>query len=602
MKLQIVFCTLLSLPLVAADKPNILWITSEDNASHWLGCYGNTQVQTPALDGLAKSGIRFKNAYSNAPVCAVARSTILNGAYAPTQGTQHMRSRYAIEDKYKSYVSYLRKAGYYCTNRSKTDFNFKGNDKAIWDECSNSASYMSKKRGKDQPFFCIFNSMITHESSLFKGKGSSGATRIKPADVIVPPYLPDIPEIRSDLARYHDLMKRLDDGVAKVLEDLKKAGLAEDTIIFYYSDHGGILPRGKRYLKDTGTKVPMIVYFPEKWQHLSPFKPGSTPEEPVSFVDLAPTLLSLIGQDKPEQMQGRAFLGEKRIEPEENEMEFLYGDRFDEINGMRRGLTDGRWKYIRRFTPHLPAAPYSFYQFGQDGWVGYRKAWQEGKLEPLHARLWETPQPVEELFDTKNDPWEINNLAGDPAHAARLASMREALKTRMVEVRDTSIVPEFLFDSFSQNNPVSAALASRTDLASLVDLAFVAGTADPGNLPMLIRNLESQDMLTRYWAAHGCMVLGQQAKDAEAALIKLTEDEMAGIRITAAHALQTMGNDQHELLIRELQQKSNEAAKLAAINSLAVLCLSGKIPEATLKELTEDEGSYVSRYLGRPKK
>ena len=240
-RLIVLLSALATLSLSAADRPNILWITSEDNASHWLGCYGNTQVQTPALDGLAKNGIRFKNAYSNAPVCAVARSTILNGVYAPSQGTQHMRSRYPIEAKFKPYVHYLKQAGYYCTNRSKTDYNFKGNDSAIWDKPNH---YRKRKEG--QPFFCIFNFTTSHESSLFKAKKGTGKTRIKPEDIIVPPYLPDLPEIRSDLAHYHDIMKRLDDQVAQVLAELKEDGVAEDTIIFYYADHGGILPRGKR--------------------------------------------------------------------------------------------------------------------------------------------------------------------------------------------------------------------------------------------------------------------------------------------------------------------------------------------------------------------
>lgn len=581
--------------LPATEKPNILWITSEDNACHWLGCYGNTQVRTPTLDSLARRGIRFKNAYSNAPVCAVARSTILNGVYAPSQGTQHMRSRYPIEKKFKPYVHYLREAGYFCTNRSKTDYNFEGNDKAIW----NKANHYSKRK-KGQPFFCIFNFTTSHESSLFTTKRSP-ITYVKPEDVIVPPYLPDIPEIRSDLARYHSVMKQLDDQVCKVLADLKTDGVAEDTIIFYYADHGGILPRGKRYLKDTGSKIPMIVHFPKKWQHLSPFKPGSTPEETVAFVDLAPTLMSLIGVDIPEQMQGRAFLGEKREQPAQDETEFLFGDRFDEINGMRRGVTDGRWKYIRRFTPHLPAAPYSFYQFGQNGWVGYRKAWEEGKLKPIHARMWQTPQPIQELFDTQNDPWEINNLANDPKYSKELARLNKALKAHMIAVRDTSIVNESLFGPFAKGNPVSSELAKREDFPALVNLAFNATCGDPGYLDEFIKAMGSEDMITRYWAAHACLTLGKDAQKAEAALSKLTKDPEAGIRVTAAHALHAMGKDQTEMLIAELSADGPDKAKLAAINSLRALGLDKNIPEGTLKELANSKDSYVKRFAGRLK-
>lgn len=586
-----------TLSLQAADKPNILWITSEDNGAHWLGCYGNTQVQTPTLDALAKDGIRFKHAYSNAPVCAVARSTILNGVYAPTQGTQHMRSRYPIEKKFKPYTHYLKQAGYYCTNRSKTDFNFAGNDKAIWDECGGKAHY--RKRAKDQPFFCIFNLTVSHESSLFKGKKNQSKPTIKLEDVIVPPYLPDLPEIRSDLVIYHATMKRLDDQIAKILADLKKDGLAEDTIVFYYADHGGILPRGKRYLKDTGAKIPMIVHVPKKWAHLSTFQNGSAPDEPVAFIDLAPTLLSLTGLDKPEQMQGRAFLGKKRVEPAKDATVFLYGDRFDEINGMRRGITDGRWKYIRRFTPHLPAAPYSFYQFGQDGWVGYRKAWQDGKLKPEHARIWESPQPTEELFDTQSDPWEIKNLASDPKHTQRLEAMRGQLKQWMISTRDTSIVHESLFEPFAKGKPVSSVLATRKDLPALIELAFSATSADPKILPTLQASFKSDDLITRYWAAHGCMVLGKAAKPAENGLIQLTKDPMAGIRIAAAHALHLMGNSQTELLINELSKESPEMAKISAINTLIALDLDGEIPKATVQDLAKNGQGYVQRFAKR---
>ncbi|MDX1679708.1 MAG: sulfatase-like hydrolase/transferase [Akkermansiaceae bacterium] len=595
------FFLLGSLSLHAADKPNILWITSEDNASHWLGCYGNPQVKTPNLDALAAKGIRFQNAYSNSPVCAVARSTILIGAYAPTMGTQHMRSRYPIEEKFKPYVHYLKEAGYFCTNRSKTDYNIKGNDKAIWDACgSGKAHYKNRKEG--QPFFHVHNIFNSHESSLFSRKKKKGQTQIKPEDVIVPPYLPDLPEIRSDLAHYHDIITGMDSEVGKLLDELESKGQTEDTIVFYYADHGGILPRGKRYLKNTGVKIPMIVHFPEKWAHLSPFKAGSNPEEPVAFVDLAPTLLSLIGQDKPEQMQGRAFLGEKRVEPKEDEMVFLYGDRFDEINGMRRGITDGRWKYIHRFTPHLPAAPYSFYQFGQQGWVGYRKAWQEGKLKPEHARMWETPQPIQELFDTKNDPWEIDNLAGKKEHGEQLAKMRKALIAKMIEARDTGIVPESLFEPFAGDQPVSSVLVKRKDLPALVELAFHATSGDPGYLDSFKTAMKSEDMLTRYWAAHACVVLGNDAQQAEKELLELTKDPVAGIRITAAHALHRMGKDQTELLISELSKNSPDMAKLAAINSLRSLGLDNKIPEETLDLLSKSNDNYVSRFAKELKK
>ena len=239
----------LCLPLSAADKPNILWIVSEDNSSHWLGCYGNTQAQTPRIDALAKQGFLFEHAYSNAPVCAVARSTILLGAYAPTTGTQHMRSRHRIPETYRPNVEYLRAAGYYCTNNAKTDYNFKGKDNSYWDESSKKAHYKNCPPGK--PFYAVFNIEDSHESSLFN-KAPTEPQRLKPVDIKLPPYLPDLPEIRKDMARYHDRITDMDSKVGKIIDDLEKAGLAKNTIVIYNSDHGGILDWLPKIFAETG--------------------------------------------------------------------------------------------------------------------------------------------------------------------------------------------------------------------------------------------------------------------------------------------------------------------------------------------------------------
>jgi arylsulfatase A-like enzyme len=193
MPIRLILSTIGLLMLVApaAERPNILWITSEDNAAHWLGCYGNDQASTPRLDRLASEGNLFRHAYANAAVCAVARSTILTGVHAPGMGTQHMRSRHAIPAEIKPYVTHLRGQGYYCTNASKTDYNIKGNDKAIWDECSDKAHY--RKRPDGRPFFAIFNLTVTHESSLFPAKRGRGPNRLKPSEIKVPPCLPALP-------------------------------------------------------------------------------------------------------------------------------------------------------------------------------------------------------------------------------------------------------------------------------------------------------------------------------------------------------------------------------------------------------------------------
>lgn len=468
----------------AADRPNILWITSEDNAAHWLGCYGNDQASTPRLDRLAGEGVRFTRAYANGPVCAVARSTILMGAYATTMGTQHMRSRYPIPSEFKPYVTLLREAGYYCTNNSKTDYNFKGNDAQLWDECSGKAHYRNRPAGK--PFMAVFNLTVTHESQLFPANVEKNrrdgvipkAPRVDPAAIKLPPSQPDLPEMRADAAIYHDCVSAMDKKAGTLLDELAEAGLADNTIVFYYSDHGGAMARGKRYLEDSGVRVPMLVRIPEKWKHLSPWKAGTVVDEPVAFVDLAPTVLSLAGVQAPASTQGRAFLGATRGQP--RDVEFLFGDRFDENPGMRRAITDGKYKYIRCFTPHLPATPYCEYPLGQPSWRAWKHAAAAGTVTGYHRELWQSPRPVEYLYDLEADPWEVNNLARDPSHSITLEAMRNRLKHVMITTKDTGVVPESLWKELRDASTIRQFVFEAGEAhRRWVELAFLATSGQP---------------------------------------------------------------------------------------------------------------------------
>ncbi len=582
----------------AGERPNILWITSEDNSSHWIGCYGNKQAETPHIDALAKEGMLFEHAYSNAPVCAVARSTILTGAHAPAMGTQHMRSRHPIPEHYRPYTAPLRKAGYYCTNNAKTDYNFKGNDSSYWDESSGKAHY--RKRPEGRPFFAVFNITASHESSLFENKPSE-PQRLKPGEIDLPPYLPDLPEIRKDMARYHDRITEMDSQVGRILAELEKSGLADETIVFYYSDHGGILPRGKRYIEETGVKVPLIVRIPEKFRHLTPFKPGQRVTEPVSFVDLAPTLLSLAGLEPPAAMQGRAFLGSRRVEPAADEMEFLFADRFDELYSMRRGLTDGKWKYIRNFNPDFPNSPYSFYQFGQPGWIAYQQAFRQGKLSGYHKTLWQAPGTSEQLYDLAADPWETTNLAADPAHAERLASLRERLKSTMKEVADTGLAPESLFHDLAGDSTIADHVQSGDfDIGKISGLAFTATEIDPANLPRLKQAIASPDPTERYWGAVGLRLLGDKAAAEADSLLPLLKDRHAGIRIAAGQTLFALGEKETaaDAMLAEMDSAIDGAALLGLLNALYRHDLLDRLPKnwAEGKTLKFDNQDYIQRF------
>ena len=599
-------------PDTGSDLPNILWITSEDNSFEWLGSYDNEQAHTPRLDALAKGGIQFNRAYSNAPVCAVARSTLLFSNYAVTMGTQHMRSRYKIPQKLKPYVHYLRSLGYYCTNNSKTDYNRAGNDRRIWNQCDNRAHY--KNRPKGSPFFAIFNLTICHESSLFPKRVASnrkqGAipkqSRLSPSEVELPPYLPDIPEMRSDFAIYHDNVTAMDKGVGALLDELKAQGLAEDTIVFYYSDHGGPTPRGKRYLTDTGTRVPLIVHFPEKWQHLSPFSSGEQVDELVAFVDFAPTILSLCGMERPKQMQGRPFLGPYRMEPAKDAEVFLFGDRFDELLGMRRGITDGRFKYIRCFTPYYPAAPYSYYSFGMPSWKAWQEAWESGKLADEFNALWEAPQPNERLYDLTADPWEINNLADDPQHAERLKAMKDRLKRKMIESYDTGLICEPLFDSVAGEGTVyKFAHGAAFDAQEVADLAFLASEGDRENLPNLMAAMMKDNSIHQYWGIVGCTVLGEQASAAKMQISELLSHAEPVIRISAAYALHELGEIEKgkQALIAELDEPIGNAAGLMLVQSISMVDAFDDVPRKWIKKTLEEPGAdvYLKRFAGRLK-
>ncbi|NIA31445.1 MAG: sulfatase-like hydrolase/transferase [Actinobacteria bacterium] len=316
------------------DRPNILWITSEDNSPTYVGCYGNKFAATPNIDRLAAEGILYENAFSTAPVCAPTRSTIITGVYPVSMGTQHIRSTNAIPDSIILYPLLLRQAGYYCTNNHKEDYNIpKRSD--VWDESSNKATF--KNRKPDQPFFAIFNFAESHEHVIHKPLPLK-ELRHDPAKVELPPYLPDTPEIRHDWAQYYDKVEDMDKRVGEKLDEIKKEGLAEDTIVFYYSDHGGVLPRSKRFCYDTGLKVPMVIRFPKKYQHLAPGKPGTRTDRLVSFVDLPPTLLSLIGAPVAKFLQGSAFVGKEQGKP--REYVYSFRGRMDERYDMGCGRSE----------------------------------------------------------------------------------------------------------------------------------------------------------------------------------------------------------------------------------------------------------------------
>lgn len=415
----------------STHRPNIVWIVCEDMSPEHLETYGGTGGKTPNLNALAKESVQYTNVFATAGVCAPSRAALITGAYQTSIGAMHMRTlapSAAAGDAYppgfkgystilpegmKPYPEYLRMAGYYTTNNSKEDYQFRS-PVTLWDESSPKAHYRNRKDPK-QPFFAIFNFTTTHESQVWMREKEP--LKVDPALVKVPPYYPDDSISRYVMARFITNVMTLDEQVGEVIRQLKEDDLYEETIIFFYSDHGDGLPYAKRELYDRGLRAPLLIKAPF-------LKPGKS-EELISFVDFAPTLLSLAGVKIPESMQGQAFLGEQKSQ---TPRKYIYAarDRMDSEYDRVRAVSDGRFKYIRNYMPEKPNYQNIRYRLQNPLMPHLLKLHEEGKLTPEQARWFAASKPKEELYDTQIDPYEFKNLADDPQYAEKLQELRAA--------------------------------------------------------------------------------------------------------------------------------------------------------------------------------
>lgn len=439
----------------AAKQPNILWISAED-LSPDLGCYGDSYARTPALDRLASQGARYTHAFATTPVCAPSRSSIITAMYPPSIGSHHMRSKAVPPAGVKAFTETLRAAGYYCTNNSKTDYNFEAPPAnrpppSVWDESSPRAHWRNRP-DKSQPFFAVFNLTITHESQIRTDDETfarntarlTAADRHDPARAPIPSYYPDTPAVRRDYARYYDLITAADYQVADLLAQLEEDGLADETIVFFWGDHGRGLPRAKRWPYDSGLRAPLIV------RHPGVIAPGTVSDELVSLHDLGPTVLSLAGLEIPAHMQGQPFLGARRRAP--RSYVFGHRDRMDEAYDMVRTARDKRFRYIRNFQPGKPYAQYIDYLELMPTMKELRRLYKDhmNALSPQYRRaltreqlLFMAPEkPEEELYDLTTDKDEVRNLARDPKYRSVLVRMRAEVERWMKQIGDLGSVPE----------------------------------------------------------------------------------------------------------------------------------------------------------------
>ena len=604
-------CLLLAVPApwagVASARPNILWLTAEDIGPH-LGCYGDPTATTPQIDSLAARGLRYRRAWSVAPVCAPARTAIISGRYPSSTGSEHMRSWVPLPAGTRLYPELLRVAGYYCSNNSKEDYNLRSSGR-LWDDSSGRAHWRNRPPG--QPFFAVFNYTESHESQL---RTTPHTFVHDPARVSVPPYMPDLPEVRAGWAQYHDQISVIDRRVGRALAELESAGLADETIVFFYGDHGSGLPRNKRSACDSGLRVPLIVHFPPKWRHLAPpdYREGAESERLVSFVDFAPTLLGLIGEPAPAWMQGHAFAGTRITAPRG----FLHGlrGRMDERIDLVRSVTDGRFVYVRNYLPHRPHGQHNEYMFITPATAAWKRAHDAGQLNPAQAVFWQ-PRAPEELYDLATDPFETVNLAGDRPHRATLERLRKAHRRHTLHVKDVDLLPEAEMHR-------RAGAGAPGDLGSmaghpgapnfrrLFEAAELAAGREVRDVPRLERLARDLDSGIRFWAATGWMVRGPAAVGVgEETLRRLARDESPSVRVAAAEALAAHGTGATsswavEALVRLADPRGgNYLVAVAALNALdnlpAKLVEAHRSSLAALPRRVEDVAPRMNDYIDR---
>jgi uncharacterized sulfatase len=515
-------------PLHGQDRPNVLWISSEDNGPD-LGCYDCPDAQTPHLDALASAGVTYTRAWSNAPVCSTARTTIIMGCYPQTLGAEHHRSRVRLPESHRPFPALLREAGYHCSNNAKTDYNLEQPGR-IWDQSSGQAHWRTRTAG--QPFFAVFNLGISHESQIRRRPHEFVHD---PAEVRIPPQHPDTRETREGWAQYHDQLTAMDRKAGRILDELDADGLADDTILFYWGDHGAGLPGFKRNAKNQGLHVPLLVRVPPRWRdHAGAPAAGARSDRLVAFVDLGPTVLSLAGIPTPVWMDGIAFLGPHAGPPKQHLLG--YRGRMDERDDLVRTLTDGRYVYVRNFLPWLPLGQHVAYMFETPTTQAWKRLFDAGELDEVQAAFWR-PRRAEELYDLAADPQETANLAGSAEHRDILVRMREELRARIAAMRDLSFAPEAHLVATAEDGPPWLLAHGDTDpTAAWLDAAWRASAGEPTAEAQLATDAVHADPVVRTWGLRGLAHLDATARQ-PALFNDALGDPDPSVRVIAAEAL-----------------------------------------------------------------
>ncbi len=577
-----------------SSRPNFLWIDVEDMSPH-LGCYGYGFMDTPRLDQLAEEGVRYVNFGGPHCICGPNRASFITGMYPTTVGAHNMRCDAVEDPTIKLLPDYFRAAGYFCANNKKTDYNglagemMGGQDR--WDQFGESAHYRNRPSGSN--FWFERNWGGTHESQCMNPRENPRA------DMELPPYLPDTPTARAVFESYLWNVEWMDfDGAGGLLDGLDNDGLADDTIVIYFGDHGMGMPRAKRHLYDSGLIAPLIVRIPERFRVDGQGEPGTVSDELACFMDLAPTMLNLAGIPIPSYMQGRAFLGPDLIAPRD----YLYGirDRADERYELIRMVRDKRYKYLRNYEPWKEYYQYIAYAEDHGMMKELRKLHADGKLEPEQEMWFAENKPLEELYDLQNDPHELRNLAGSAAHKDVLERMRAAHEAWELETHDLGFIPEGILDERAVAAGSHYKVAMRNSGAESKRAWEAAQLLAKGKdgLGDLVAAMDDSDDAVRYWAAIG---LGNLLDDAQSARPKLEaalNDSSPTVRVAAARSLAFMGDAAKGIpkLVAEAKNTSiNGHVRLLALNFIDRLGKHAKGQVGGLADTDEHRSKVIAR-------
>ena len=584
------FFSLLCSPLIGADRTNVnvVWIVIEDASPH-IGCYGETLIKTPHIDRMAREGMRCSNAFVTSPVCSSSRSAMVSGMYQTTLGVHNHRSQTSSgkgggnADYYDSYKvpksvrlipELFRDAGYFVTNKNKTDYNFIPASKLYhgseW-----------KKAPADQPIFAQFQ--------LSGGKNRKAKSHADPEQVVLPPYYPDHPTLRQDWAKYLDSWVKTDEEVGRILADLEKAGRLDATAVFLWTDHGLSHLRGKQFLYEEGIRVPLVIRLPKKR------RAGTVRDDLIEHIDVAACSLKLAGIKIPGNVQGRDFLAD---DYEPRKFVFAARDRCDETVDVLRCVRGSRFKYVRNFMSHVSHAQPSQYKDGKKIVQVIRGLYEEGKLNEQQSRPFLPRRPPEELYDLQTDPHELVNLATDPKLRDRLADMRMALRQRMIETRDMGLIPEPILEDVGReagNKYLAFLKKDRGEQTLRLIEAITAGEANDGS--KLLEYAKSPDPATRYWAAVWLGV--NKTAEGKSTLLKLSADPVPVVRVAAAQALCKFGElGQMKVLVEHIEDP-NLLVGMFALRAIEELGDAGKASREAIASAQKSKYEFSRRIARR---